>query len=276
MRSSPGLAASPKPEIVYYNQGAESVSTKSFSFRVLTLALSKSGHAYDLEPSPLGRTSALRAQQAIANGEAMDVAWLGVSKTTDDQLWPIRIPIDRGIQGYRLFLIDGARQAEFSRIKSLNDLKKMTALQGADWPDTSILRSAGLRVNTGSFTHLCHMLMGGRGDYFPRDISEAFAEQARICKPEHGIAVEQTLVLHYTLAGMFYVRKSNKRLHDDIERGFTAAYDDGSYMALYHADAEIQSAIKLARFKTRRVIEIDNPFVSPDAKKIDKRFWLNP
>ena len=90
------------------------------------------------------------------------------------------------------------------------------------------------------------------------------------------LAVEQKLVLHYVLGGMFYVRKSNRRLHDDIYRGFVAAYDDGSYMALFRSDPVILAALQQADFKTRRVIEIDNPYLSPEVKTSDRRFWLRP
>ena len=264
-----------KPQVVYYKRTFGQIA-QIFDFKVLKLALAKSGRSYDLEPTPLGHLSEQQGVQAVLAGEKLDVVWLGVTPTYDEQLSPVRIPIDRGIKGCRIFLIDGARQAEFSRIKSLADLRKMTALQGPAWPDTPILRNAGLSVSTGGFDHLFHMMLARRGDYVPRDLPEAFRDQARFSKSEPGLTVEKTLLLHYTLTDMFYVRRSNQQLHDDLYRGFVAALKDGSYDALFKADPEIHLALKLAHLKSRRVIEIDNPNMPRTGDLADPQFWFKP
>ena len=271
-------AASPAapPRVVYYNQGRRANAEKRFYFQVLKLVLRESGKPYVLKPSPLGTMTDTRATEALTDGEPIDVAWLGVNATLDQQLSPVRIPIDRGLLGYRIFLIDGARQGEFDKVRDLADLRRLIALQGAGWADVAVLHQAGLQVRTGDYSHLYRMTLARRGDFFPRSAFEAFSEQTQHVAEAPGLAVEKTLVLHYPLTSMFYVRKTDRTLHDDLYRGFLNAYADGSYMRLFNSNPDIRSALHQARLKSRRVIEIDNPFLSPETRAIDARFWYRP
>lgn len=264
------------PLTVYYNTNNGIDAEKTFTYQVLKLALSKSGKPYVLRPSTLPKATEQRAIEAIANGERVDVAWLGATQTADNKLWPVRIPIERGLLGYRLMLIDRSRQAQFDQVRSLSDLRKFYALQGGGWPDVDILRNAGIKVLTGDYRNLFKMLSRGRGDFLPVAVYEAFDAQADHTADAPNLEVEETLVLHYRFTSMYYVRKSNKTLHDDIYNGLLAAYRDGSYQALFNSNAAIQSGLKLGDLKHRRVIEIDNPFLSPESQAIDAKFWFKP
>jgi len=271
-----GAAARAGETVVYYNQGNGVPAEQLFSFKVLKLALAKSGKTYVLKPSPLGKITERRATEAMIAGEKLDVAMLGANAAVDAKLRPVRIPIDKGLLGYRIFLIDGARQAEFSRVRTLADLRRFSALHGLSWPDTQILRHAGLPVWTGAYASLPRMTMARRADYFPRAAHEVFGDQAKASPDAPGLAVEKTLVLRYRFTALFYVSKANKQLHDDLYRGFLAAYDDGSYEALFRSDPDIRAALTRANLKSRRVIEIDNPYLSPETAAIDERFWFKP
>ncbi len=275
---APGAqAAQPDaPQVIYYNQGGKANAEKRFNYKVLQLIVSKCGKPYQLRPTPMGRMTDSRAAEALAAGEPVDVAWLAVSAKLDQTLTPVSVPIDRGLLGYRLFLIDQARQDEFSHVRNLADLRRLKALQGAGWQDTTILRQAGLPVRTGDYDHLFRMTLARRGDYFPRSAFEAYSEQADHVGQAPGITVERSLVLHYPLTSMFYVRRANHTLHDDLYRGFMRAYADGSYMRLFHSDPGIRAAIYKAKLSSRRVIEIDNPFLSPQTRGLDARFWYHP
>ncbi len=265
-----------QPQTIYYNTGNSVPAEKTFDFRVLKLALSKSGKAYRLAPSPLGPATEPRVIEAMVSGQKLDVAWLGASADADDKLAPVLIPIDRGLLGYRLLLIDGARQAEFSRIRNLADLRALSMLQGKGWPDVAVLRHAGLKVRTGKYRDLFRMLMAGRADDFPRGANEIFGEQPSNLAGAPGLAIEKTLVLHYTFTSLFYVQKTNTILHDDLYRGFLRAIDDGSYEALFRSDPAIRVALTQANLKSRRLIEIDNPYLSPETRSIAPRFWFKP
>lgn len=274
----PALAegAEAPPPLIYYNQGNGLAAETTFGFQVLKLALAKSGRSAVLRPSPLGRVTEPRAIEAIEAGNRMDVAMLGASIAADAKLAAVPLPIDRGLLGYRLLLIDGARQAEFSCVRDLQRLRRLTALQGKGWPDVEILRHAGVTVWTGRYEKLFAMTMARRADFFPRGILEAYGEQARHSPANPGLAVETSLLLHYRFTSMFYVAKSNPALHNDLYRGFARAFDDGSYDRLFHRNASIQNALKKAQLGRRQIIEIDNPYLSPATRAIPDRFWYQP
>lgn len=273
--AAPAAAKAPE-QVIYYNQGNGLAAETTFGFKVLELALAKSGRSAVLKPSPLGRVTEPRAIEAIASRNMMDVAMLGTSIAADAKLAAVPLPIDRGLLGYRLLLIDGARQSEFSRVRDLRQLRGLTALQGTGWPDVDILRHAGVTVWTGTYEKLFAMTLAGRGDFFPRGILEAYGEQARQSAANPGLEVETSLLLRYRFTSMFYVAKSNQALHDDLYRGFVRAFDDGSYDRLFRQDPGIQNALHRANLGQRRIIEIANPYLSPTTRAIPDRFWYRP
>jgi hypothetical protein len=277
---TPNLASSAFAQdrnLVYYAQGNEGAAETTFPFHVLKLALSKTGKPYVLRPSPIGRANSQRAADAMVGDGPIDVQWVAANLIYDQKLSPIPFPIDMGLLGYRVFLIDASRQDEFRQIKTIDDLRKMVALQGAGWADVDVLRRAGLPVRTApTYEDLFRMTVNGRADYFPRGVFEAYREKIRFADSAPGLEVEDTLVLHYRFSDVFYVKKTDGQLRDDLYRGLIAAFDDGSFRALFLSNPDVQVVLASAHLKTRQVIEIDNPFLSAEMKAVDKRFWYQP
>lgn len=266
----------PPPRIIYYNQGNGLATESTFGFKVLQLTLQKSGLRYELRPSPLGRVTEPRAIEAIMTGDRLNLAMLGTSAHADASLAPVRIPIDRGLLGYRLLLIDGARQGEFDKIHDRADLARITALQGKGWPDVPILRNAGVTVWTGVYEHLFAMTLAGRGDAYPRGVLEIHGELEKRRGELPGLAVEKRLALHYRFTSFFYVAKSDTVLRDHLYRGLERAFADGSYDRLFNSDPNIRRSLALADLSHRRIIEMDNPYLSPETRAIPEHYWWRP
>lgn len=266
----------PVSSTIRYNIGDSTPLETTFGFKVLKLALSKCDRRYDLEPSTIGRVTDPRAIEALRNHEGADLAVLGANRVADEQLLPVRIPIDRGLLGYRLLLIHRARQAEFARVRDLDDLRRFSALQGRGWADSTILRGAGLTVWTGPYPRLFEMMLAGRADFFPRSVGEIFGELERERPGHPDLRIEHTLALCYRFAPLFYVAPNNFALHDDIHAGLSRAFDDGSYDRLFHADPRIKAALSRAELGRRRVITLPNPFLSAQMRAIPERFWYRP
>lgn len=49
---------------------------------------------------------------------------------------PVRIPLLKGLMGCRISIINKKNRKKFAKIKSVEELKKLTALQGHDYFDT--------------------------------------------------------------------------------------------------------------------------------------------
>jgi len=266
-----------EPYIVYYAQGTGGDAETTFPFQVLKLGLSKTGKPYVLRASPIGRANTQRTADAMAADGPIDVVWIGASVIDDQKMSPVLFPIDMGLLGYRIFLINGSRQNEFSQIKTIEDLRKMVALQGTGWADVEVLRSAGLHVRTAPiYADLFRMTVNGRADYFPRGAFEAYSDKRKFADSAPGLAVEETLLLRYPYSFIFYVKKTDTNLHDDLYRGLVAAFDDGSFKTLFSSNQDFQSVLNGAHLKARRVLDIDNPFLSAQMKAVDRRFWYQP
>ena len=246
---------------------------EQLSADVLALILSK------VEPQATIRQNAEKLQKSRLieeiKSKKIDVMWAGVSPDLEEQLLPIRIPILKGLLGHRIFIIKKGQQARFDNIKTLSDLKKLTAGQGTTWGDTVILKSAKIPVvTTLKYNNLFYMLEGGRFDYFPRAIHEPWSEVKK--HSDLNLVVEKKILLIYPFAMNFFVRKDNQALHDKLYKGFEMAIADGSFDQLFFNNPLIKDALQKTNIKNRTIIRAPNPTLNPDTPIDRKEFWLDP
>lgn len=259
---------------IYYNSSGN--REKTLGFEVLKLAIEKSGTPYVLKPSPTGYSSNAGMVDAIANDGKIDIAWVNAAKSVSAKLLSVPFPIDMGLGGHRLFLIDGARQSEFSKVKDLAGLKNFIALQGTGWADVDVLRASSLTVRTGPQKNLYRMTIGRRGDYFARGVNEALNEQAKQVAELPSLTVETSLVLQYPSASIFYVSKSRPQLRDDLMRGLETAWKDGSFEETFLSYPDIKLALDKGNLKNRTLIKIPNPNLPDDILSMDAKYWFDP
>jgi hypothetical protein len=152
----------------------------------------------------------------------------------------------------------------------------MTGVHGLGWIDTEIMRNAGLSVQTtSSYETIFKMVEGRRVDYFPRGVIEAYPEVESRKETEPSLAVENRLLLAYRSDFLFYVSPNQERLAATIARGFTAAWRDGSYLKLFNTHPYIQNALKRTNLASRKIIRLDNPFLSDEDRAIPDMYWLH-
>ena len=245
-----------------------------YPLRLLDLGLKKSGGHYALRPSVQGGMLQGRAILALERGDpGITLLWTMTDKEREAKLLPIRIPIYKGLIGWRIPLVRAANRDLLKQVKTKSDLVQFTAGQGHDWPDTAILQANGLTVMTSShYAGLFGMLGLGRFDYFPRSVAEIWDEIATTNTP--GIVVDSHIVLHYPAAFYYFVSKKNPQLAKDLDRGLNLAIADGSFDALFN---EYQGdIIARANIKGRTIIRMSNPNLPPETPLHRKELWLNP
>ena len=243
---------------------------QNYPRKLLALALTKTGTEFELRPSSRVMTQS-RALSELSRGGDVSVVWSMTSKEREDMFLPIRIPIEKGLLGWRIFLINKNKASQFSAVKTLDDLKKYEAGQGHDWPDTEILRANGLKVQaSANYDGLFKMLQSGRIDYFPRSILEIWAEEKN--HPDMDLTIEQTVILHYPTALYFFVNKDDAALAKLIETGLRAAIKDGSFDKLFAA--EYGDDIKRANLKGRTRFQMQNPLLPAMTPFHDKKLWF--
>ena len=200
------------------------------------------------------------------------VIWTMTDKEREKQLRPIRVPLFKGLFGYRVLLIRKQDQARFDKVKSLNDLGQLLGGQGTHWPDTPILQANGLRTTTAETTELLfRMLNARRFDYFPRGISEAWFELLQRDEPD--LVVEENLLLYYPAAIYFFVNKENEALAQRIEKGMEILIDNGKFDQFFYNHPRFSSGME--KLKNRRIIYLQNPSLPAETPVNNPRYWID-
>jgi hypothetical protein len=265
-------AIAAEPVRLIYGQSIQSDDpTQQYPLELLTAAFAKVGVQVDLQRATTGMVQQ-RSLKAIAAAQQVDVFWSMTSIEREQQLLPVRIPIDKGLYGWRLLLIAKNRPLPLPKLHDLRGLQQLTLLQGHDWPDATILEKNALKVLTSSqYQSLFTMLAKHRGDAFPRSLLEIWQEQS---KQATLFQVEPDVVLHYPTAVYFFLHKDNKQLAAQLEAGLNALINSGEFELLfqrYFAAALAQSCLG-----RRQIIRLHNPLL-PVATPLGRaELWFKP
>jgi hypothetical protein len=246
--------------------------------KLLRTALEKtepSDGAFAVYPSKSGAMSPDRYQKEVQDGVRLNVIWAAVTAELERDALPVRIPIRKGILGYRIFLIRQQDREKFAKITTLDELKQLAVGQGLGWKDVEVFKANGFPVITGdSYEGLFKMLVSGRFDYFSRGINEAPEEYAARKDDLPDLWVEEHLLLYYPWPKYFFVSKNAPLLADRLERGLNMMIKDGSFDEIfrkYHNDS-----IKAGNLKNRRLFTISNPLLPATAPLGRKELWYTP
>jgi len=257
--------------VTYPQSGSPGDVRDVYPIKLLQLALDKAGTtAYVLRVSNVPMLQG-RSFLELAHGGTIRVAWGMTSIKRETELLPIRIPIFKGLQGWRLALVREDRSEALATTHDVRDLRRFVAGQGNDWPDTDILRGNGIEVlGVTRYESLFRMLSIGRFDYFPRSLVEIWAEGEQHRK--EGIVIDQHLLIRYPTAFYFFTNKSDMRLADTIRTGLERAIADGSFDKLFCM--QYAPAIAQAKLERRTVIDLINPILPLETPLARKELWF--
>ena len=212
-----------------------------------------------------------RGLKFLEQGE-IDVVFLPTSKKRERRFLPIKIPLLRGILGYRIFLIHKDSINDFDEISTFEQLrKKYIAGFGTHWADRDILEDNNIRVmESPNYDNLFNMLELRRFDYFPRGITEVWRELEEFGTQHPNLIVEKQIALYYPYSVYYFVNKSNVKLAGRIERGLKVLLKNGSFKKLFFK--YYAPYIKQANLENRKLFRIKNtvdPLNDPDTS-----WWL--
>ena len=103
------------------------------------------------------------------------------------------------------------------------------------------------------------MVNAERFDFLPLGVNEAHGFLFEYKKKGDELMVEETIVLKYPFARLFYVKKGNSELKQDIKLGLEKAFKDGSFKKLVESNLFFKEGLSKSNLKNRIVIEIENP-----------------
>jgi len=243
-----------------------------YPIALLHLALEKSGGNYSAVPSET-ELSQFRTLRQLETAQGIDVVWTMSSPEREQKLLPVRIPIDRGLIGWRLLLINQQDEPKFRQFQAAQQIKALKTIQGLDWPDYQILLSNGFRISSSaSYQGMFKMLQVSRIDYFPRSVTELPAEITAFGQSDFVAAPKW--VLYYPAPLYFFVNKNNTVLAQHIEQGLRLAIADGSMKQLFLR--HFGPALQQAELKERTVLKLINPLLTPETPLSEHELWFDP
>ena len=228
-----------------------------------------------LEPSGMVM-NADRSQILLSNAETITTLVRVTSRERERIMRPVRIPLDKGLTGYRLFLIRQQAQPALDKVRSLDDLRRFTIGQGSNWVDTKVLRAAGFMVETApAYESLFHMLDAGRFDLFSRGINEISRELNDRRSVFTNLAIESHLLLYYPLPRYYFFAPTaqGERLAQRVEEGLNLLMRNGQFERMYREfKRQILAGLDLSG---RRLFRLENPELPPQTPLNRSELWDN-
>ncbi|WP_343635672.1 hypothetical protein [Roseateles sp.] len=266
---SPGLAPEPAT-VVFPRHLPQQDKQVDYFISLLHAALQRSGTRYALIQTQSEMVQSRALLEMASNEPGIDVFWTMTDPQREQTLLPVRVPLDRGLIGWRLCLMRAAERDRLGAVRDLRGLATLIAGQMHDWPDTAVLRANGLPVQVSThYQGLFQMLSQGRFDYFPRSIFEIDAELASFA--DQDLVIDPHLLLYYPAALYMFVRPGRPRLAADLARGMEALVVDGTFERL--SRQLFGDLVRRHRIDQRRVLRLRNPLLPPATPLDRKALW---
>ncbi len=252
----------------------------AYHIQLLRMALERTQDAYGpyhLEPSTEVMNEIHIMRKLEAGSDDIDVLFRPTSRADEERLKPLRIPLDKGLLGYRICLIRDEEKSLLANCKTLADLQKLRIGQGRDWNDVLVYQHNNIPVITGAiYEGLFEMLAKERFDVFPRGIQEAYVEYDDRHEQFPNLHVDSHLLIHYPFVRYIWLAKNPKGelLRERLNKGLLAIIADGTFDKLF--DQRYGQDIKRAQLAQRHIIRINNPQLPDNIPLENKALWFNP
>ncbi len=248
----------------------------SYYHELLQLVLNRTKAEYgpaqlvQLQPPALGDYRYLLMKQNF-----IDVHHFGTSPEMERDLLPIRVPLLAGGLGWRGFIIRKSDRLAFSQIRHFSELARLTACQGELWPDSDIMRAAGLKVMTAErHDQMLELLRRERCDYFPRSVFEGPVEQKAFAASYPDLEYNNSVLLQYPFAMYYFVNKNNKVLAERLYKGLDRLARSGELQSFLQAHPIARQVFPLSQFSQSVVFHLENPLLPAKTPLQQPEYWL--
>jgi len=215
-----------------------------------------------------------RAFVALKKGK-LDIHWAGTSLNREKQFLAIRIPLVKGLLGYRFFIIDENKKDIFNSVETLENLKQLKACQGTYWPDTKILENAKLKVvKNPVYEAMFLQVQKGRCDYFPRGVHEIVSEVKSRKDRYKELVMYEDMIVYYPFPMYFFVSKENKALANRIEQGLLKLIESKKFDEYIQNHEVTKHLFPIENWINKKTFVLENPFMNKDEKYFNSKFWI--
>lgn len=229
---------------------------------------------FEMHPYPVAMTFQRAAAEVETGKGLVNIVSRATNRDLETRLLPIRIPLDKGLLGARMFLVMPATQAKLERVKTLKELQEFTIGQNPAWTDVKILQAAGFKVELSEgYSTLFAKLAAGRFDLFSRGIIEIESEWRSNRDERPGLSIEKRFLLHYPMPRYFFVPRTAEgaRMAERIEDGLLRLRRSGEFDRRFKKWKQL--VLKDLQLNGRIVFRLANPELGPETPLADKFWW---
>lgn len=213
----------------------------------------------------------------LKKGNLLNVVAEAPQQEWDSNLIAVPIPIRKGLQGFRVFIIKDKNRENLVKIDSLQSLTALHTGSGNKWSTRLAMEQAGFIVVTANgYESLFGMLSMQRFTTFGRGINEAYQEVESHLALYPDFVVDDHILLEIPLATYFYVSPSFPEIADRIKVGLLRLIENGEFDQFFFQ--KYCSDILKANMSERILFKIDNPQVSQERmiSLVGKDFLFDP
>ncbi|MBV8124265.1 MAG: hypothetical protein JO370_09310 [Paucibacter sp.] len=241
---------------------------------LLTTAVERSGLPLQLSAVPSFHVSQGRLEQELIRpASRLDLMWYMTSRSREQMLCPLRIPLDRGLLGWRVAVIRRADLSNWASPPDRLELARRRAGQGLHWPDVDILKANGFQVDTAEDSRaLYRMLELQRIDYFPRSVLEVRDELSTF--PTQPMMVAPGLALRYPTAVYAFLSPRHRDLVTPLTEQLRMLVHEGTVGKLFRN--LFQSRLDDLDLSRRSVIQLVNPLLPAETPLQRSDLWWKP
>lgn len=256
--------------------GEERANDRSESYEVglIKLALEKADGEHTLSYLATGEANQQRMLDQLAKGEAeFHLVFSGIDQERYEKLAVVPIPLQRGLLGHRILIVSQDSKEAVGAVQTMDDLKKIVIGSGTGWPDTEILRAAGLNVEDAKYDNLFKMVDRGRIHSFARGAAEPFTEVAARKDEMANLTIDEHVMIVYPFDMFLMLNKDDKERFDILLQGLNRAYEDGSFMSYFENHPRIKEVFVQAKIDQRVRFDIPNPLLPAEIATIPASYW---
>ncbi|VUD59739.1 hypothetical protein TDB9533_02753 [Thalassocella blandensis] len=268
--SPPYIVNIPKPQ----NTDLDASYVHSEKLLELALSLSSAGNEEIIVKRNISASQS-DTLKIIAAGEGIDVYWVGTSIEREKNLRPIRIPIFKGLLGFRMSLVHQDTAGQFYGITDTDQIFQFRACLGADWPDADIFEANGFEVNRShEYRGLLNDIMQKRCDFLPLSVSEINAEYKDNKSVFSSLRLYNRFIFYYPLPMYYFVNKENTALAERIEQGLEKAIDNGEFDRYMRESPVTRHLFPIDNWIHMQYIALKNPLLPEDTDTSNPRYWI--
>lgn len=218
-----------------------------------------------------------RALLELEKGRIIDISWAGTSQQREQRLTAVRIPLLKGLLGFRQAIIHIDNQKLFDELRSKGDMAQLSACQGAHWPDSDILEAGGLKVlRSPVYESMFRQVESKRCHYFPRGVHEIAVEIASRAEAYPQLMHYQGLLLYYPFPMYFFVSPNRPKLKQRIELGLKRLIERGDFDHHLRSHSTTKHLFPLTRWINVPTFVLDNPLLPYATNVTDPVYWIQP